>query len=179
LKAVAGAADYAVLNVSSPNTPGLRDLQRREALADLLAAMKAASPRTPLLVKLSPDIGDRDLDEALRAIADARAAGVVVCNTTTSGGRGGGLSGPPLKARAVALTRKIHRRCTLPIIGVGGVGSVADVVERIKAGASLVQLYTAFVYEGPGLPGRLARGLLEYMDREGVRRIEDLVGVTP
>lgn len=90
------------------------------------------------------------------------------------------MSGPPLRARATALTRKIFKRCgkSLPIIGVGGIGSVDDVVERMKAGACLVQLYTAFVYEGPALPGRLARGLSQFMDREGVRKLDDLVGVS-
>ena len=179
LAALAGVADYAVLNVSSPNTPGLRDLQTRSAIAGILAAMKSARPGLPILVKLSPDVTDRRLDEALSGIRDGGGAGVVVSNTTTSGGRGGGLSGPPLRARANALAKKIFRRAgrSLPIIGVGGVGTVEDVVERIKAGACLVQLYTAFVYEGPALPGRLARGLSEFMRREGVHRMEDLVGV--
>jgi dihydroorotate dehydrogenase len=175
LSTLAGAADYATLNVSSPNTPGLRDLQSRKAIAEILAAMKG---RLPILVKLSPDLTDRELDEALAGIVDGGAAGVVISNTTTRSGRGG-LSGPPLKPIALSLTRKVRRLCALPIIGVGGIATVEDVVERMKAGASLVQLYTAFVYEGPGLPGRLARGLIELMDREGVRRVEDLVGVTP
>lgn len=178
LAGLADVADYAVLNVSSPNTPGLRDLQRRGALAGILAAMKSVRPALPLLVKLSPDVTDRELDEALMGIHEAKGDGVVVSNTTTSGGRGGGLSGPPLRARATALTRKIFKRCgkSLPIIGVGGIGSVEDVVERLKAGACLVQLYTAFVYEGPALPGRLARGLSAFLEREGVRRLDDLIG---
>jgi dihydroorotate dehydrogenase len=179
LGVVADVARYVVLNVSSPNTPGLRDLQRRGALAAILGAMRSARPSMPVLVKLSPDVSERELDEALSAVHDGGAAGVVISNTTTTGGRGGGLSGPPLRARATALTRRIFKRCggSLPIIGVGGVGNVDDVIERMKAGASLVQLYTAFVYEGPALPGRLARGLSAYLDREGVRRVEDLVGV--
>ncbi|HZL72726.1 MAG TPA: quinone-dependent dihydroorotate dehydrogenase [Planctomycetota bacterium] len=180
LATVAGVADYAVLNVSSPNTPGLRDLQGRGAIAQILKAMKSVNSKVPLLVKLSPDVTDRELDEALSGIRDGGGAGVVVSNTTTAGGRGGGLSGPPLRARALGLARKVFRRCgrSLSIIGVGGVGTVQDVVERMKAGASLVQLYTAFVYEGPALPGRLVRGLREYLDKEGVRRIEDIVGVS-
>lgn len=179
LAALGNVADYAVLNVSSPNTPGLRDLQRRDALVDILEAMKAARADIPLLVKLSPDVTDRELDEALSGLLEGGGEGVVVSNTTTGGGRGGGLSGPPLRARATALTRKIFRRCgkSLPIIGVGGIGRGEDVVERIKAGACLVQLYTAFVYEGPALPGRLARGLSDFVKREGVRNVEDLVGV--
>ena len=179
LESVAGAAEYAVLNVSSPNTPGLRNLQGRGALAAILKAMRSVRSGLALLVKLSPDVTDRELDEALSGIHEAHGDGVVVSNTTTSGVRGGGLSGPPLRARANGLARKIYRKCgrSLPIIGVGGVGTVQDVVERMKAGASLVQLYTAFVYEGPALPGRLARGLSEFMRREGVHRMEDLVGV--
>lgn len=179
LKTLADAADYAVLNVSSPNTPGLRDLQRREALVDILEAMAEVRPRIPLLIKISPDLTERELDEVLSGSLEGGAAGVVVANTTTGGGRGGGLSGPPIRARATALVRQVRRRCgpSLPIIGVGGISRVEDVVERLKAGASLVQLYTAFVYAGPGLPGRLVRGLLEFIDREGVRRVQDLVGV--
>lgn len=180
LSAVVRHTDYAVLNVSSPNTPGLRDLQRRRALLDILSAMKAVRPARPLLVKLSPDVTDRELDEALSAVDEAGASGVVVSNTTTSGGRGGGLSGPPLRAKATALTRKIRRSfgTTLPIIGVGGIATVADVVERMKAGACLVQLYTSFVYAGPALPGRLARGLGDFLKREGVRHLDDLVGTS-
>jgi len=135
-------------------------------------------PARPLLVKLSPDVTDRELDEALEAVYEAGASGVVVSNTTTSGGRGGGLSGPPLRARATALTRRIRRTCgpALPIIGVGGIATVADVVERLKAGACLVQLYTSFVYGGPGLPGRLVRGLAAWLERVGARAIEDVIG---
>lgn len=179
LSTLAGVADYAVLNVSSPNTPGLRDLQGRGALAGILKAMKSVKSGLPLLVKLSPDVTDRELDEALSGIHDAGGAGVVVSNTTTAGGRGGGLSGSPLRARATALARSIFRRCgkSLPIIGVGGVSTVADVVERMKSGASLVQLYSAFVYEGPALPGRLARGLREYADRHRLKSLEELIGV--
>jgi len=179
LRTLADAADYAVLNVSSPNTPGLRDLQRRDALIDILQAMEAVRPRIPILLKISPDVTDRELDEVLSGALEGGAVGVVVANTTSGGGREGGLSGPPIRARATALVRQVRRRCgpSLPIIGVGGISRVEDVVERLKAGACLVQLYTAFVYAGPGLPGRLVRGLREFMDREGVRRVEDLVGI--
>ncbi|MBX6341700.1 MAG: dihydroorotate dehydrogenase (quinone), partial [Thermomicrobiaceae bacterium] len=191
-------ADYAVVNVSSPNTPGLRALQGRDALAGILRAVGEANARSarlhrgaprPLLVKLAPDLDDRALDDALAGALDGGAAGLVVANTTVDhaalGPRAahlpGGLSGRPLKPRASALTREIRRRLggRLPIVGVGGIASAEDVVERLRAGASLVQMYTGFVYGGPALPGRILRDLSAYCDREGLRSLAEIVGQEP
>ncbi len=191
-------ADYLVVNVSSPNTPGLRELQARSALVELLRALGEENRRLarlhrlrprPLLVKLAPDL---DIADAGHMASDAAALeggadGLVVANTSTDRsllcrplpGFPGGISGRPLRARATALTREAYRRAGghLVIVGVGGISSAEDAIERLRAGASLVQLYTAFVYEGPGLPARILRGLLAYLEREGLRSVEQLVGV--
>lgn len=188
-------AAYAVVNVSSPNTPGLRDLQQRAALVEILRAVDAANRRSarvhrgsprPVLVKIAPDLDDHGLDEVLAGAIDGGAAGLVVANTTVdrSGLHGavpnhpGGLSGAPLAARSTALIWKIRRRgvTQLPIISVGGVGSAIDVIERLRAGASLVQLYTAFTYGGPSLPGAIVRDLIAYVERDGLDSIEEIVG---
>ena len=180
-------ADYAVVNVSSPNTPGLRALQSRDALAGIVKALAAVNTtKLPLLVKLSPDLDDPQLDDALAGSMDGGAAGIIVSNTTLDRSslphrfpeRPGGLSGAPLKARALALVRDVRRRLgpKVPIVGVGGIATAADVIERMKAGASLVQLYTAFVYGGPGLIGQITRELVEFVEREGVAGIGDVVG---
>ncbi|MBX5445499.1 quinone-dependent dihydroorotate dehydrogenase [Sphaerobacter sp.] len=195
LNALWDVANYVVVNVSSPNTPGLRDLQQRTALVEILRAVGEANARAaalhrrhphPVLVKIAPDLDDAGLDDVLAGAIEGGAAGVVVCNTTVdrSGLQGpvpdvpGGLSGPPLRARATALVREVRRRAgdRLAIIGVGGISSAADVIERMRAGACLVQMYTAFVYGGPALPGAILRDLVTYLDREGLRSIEDLIG---
>ena len=152
--------DYFVINVSSPNTPGLRALQTAADLSSILAAVQSANPgRKPVLVKLSPDLADEDLAECVAA-SDKAAAGFVVSNTTIAhAGEAGGLSGAPLKARALALTRKVRALTTLPIVGAGGIASAEDARERLAAGADLVQLYTGLVYGGPRLPAAIARGL--------------------
>jgi len=185
--------DYAVVNVSSPNTPGLRALQSRAAILDIFSALRvvnrsggrARAPR-PLLLKISPDLTDDQLDDALAAALEASAAGVVVANTTLDrssladplSGRPGGLSGAPLREKSLALLRKVRQRVgrRLPIIGVGGIATAEDVIQRMKAGACLVQLYTAFVYAGPGLPGQIVRGLSEYVRREGLKSLEEIIG---
>lgn len=195
LEALWDVADYAVVNVSSPNTPGLRDLQQRSALSEILRAVDAANRRAarlhagtprPILVKIAPDLDDQGLDDVLAGAVDGGAAGIVVANTTVDRGvlRGpvpdypGGISGKPLRERATRLVREVRRRAgtTLPIVGVGGIFGAGDVIERMRAGASLVQLYTAFIYEGPALPGRIVRDLVDYVDREGLRSIQEIVG---
>ena len=198
LTALFDCADYVVVNVSSPNTPGLRDLQAEGQLAPLLEALQAdnrdlaarrgVAPR-PLLVKLAPDLSD----DALHALVDvARAcgvAGLIATNTTIDrsalppghplAGEAGGLSGAPLRQRATAVIRQLYRLSAgqVPIIGVGGVFSAADAYAKIRAGASLVQVYTGFVYEGPGLPHRVCRGLRALLARDGYANVAAAVGV--
>lgn len=166
-------ADYLVINVSSPNTAGLRRLQGRaalEALLDAALARRDAQPRrTPLLVKLAPDLDDAGLDDALGVLLDRGVDGVVATNTTLSRAglrsagatAAGGLSGRPLTVRASALVAAISERTDgkLPIIGVGGIFTADDARARLDAGATLVQLYTSLVYEGPGVVGRIVRAL--------------------
>lgn len=167
-------ADYLVINVSSPNTVGLRRLQARETLEKILAAAcarrAAVSRRVPLLVKLSPDLDDQGLDDALGAVLDAGLDGVVVSNTTLSreGLRPsqaarelGGLSGAPLRQRATEMVRAVAARTggRLVIIGVGGIVRAEDVRARLDAGASLVQVFTGLVFSGPTFARRLVRGL--------------------
>jgi dihydroorotate dehydrogenase len=150
---VAPHADAAVLNVSSPNTPGLRDLQRPEELERLLAAI----PRVgPLLVKIAPDLDDPQIAEICE-VCVKRADGMVCTNTTATDG--GGLSGKPLMEPSTSVLRRVRERvgAGYPLIGVGGVFTADDVRAKLAAGADLVQVYTSFVYEGPLLPRRLAR----------------------
>lgn len=175
---LAPLADYVAVNVSSPNTPGLRDLESADRLEALLARLVARSrtlspgragrPR-PILVKLSPDLGPAELEGAVGAATAAGAAGVIAVNTTTSRaalaapfGEPGGLSGRPLAARAREVVAAIHRLTAgrLPIVGVGGLFTADDVRAMLDAGATLVQLYTGFVYGGPLTVRRICRGLL-------------------
>lgn len=184
-------ADYLTINVSSPNTQGLRLLQAREALDELLRAVFEAAEEeectSPVLVKVSPDLEELELLELLDVVLAHPVAGVIATNTTLSRPealRGdvrraaGGLSGRPLRERSTAMVRAIHKHTggRLPVIGVGGVFTAADALQKLRAGASLVQLYTGFVYEGPSVARRINQGLLEFMEREGVRAIAELVG---
>jgi len=171
-------ADYLTINVSSPNTPGLRDLERGTRLASLLARLIARRDalgadlgrRVPLLVKLSPDLTETELAETLEAIEGCGADGVVATNTSTAreglrsprAAEAGGLSGAALSARSLRLLRAIVARTSgrLPVIACGGVAGVADARARLDAGACLVQVYTGLVYEGPGLARRLVEGLV-------------------
>jgi dihydroorotate dehydrogenase len=164
-------ADYMVVNVSSPNTPGLRQLQGRAELSALLGALQAENrslekPR-PLLVKIAPDLGDDQVAD-VAALADEHAlAGIVATNTTVDQtalpaerrGEAGGLSGPPLRARSTAIVRFLVAKTKLPIIAVGGVDDVASAREKLDAGAALVQLYTGFVYGGPTCVREMVRAL--------------------
>lgn len=169
-KLVAEVADYLAVNVSSPNTPGLRDLQQVESLRPILQAVLDECGGKPVLVKVSPDLADDDFLEVLKLVVDLRLTGVIMTNTTTRRqGVGnsavlqeaGGLSGPVLAARSIEML-KIARR-ELPknsvVISVGGVSSVVQAVERIHLGADLVQVYTGLIYQGPLWPRRLAKAL--------------------
>jgi dihydroorotate dehydrogenase len=178
LKKVFPYADYVAINVSSPNTPELRRLQGSEYLGQLLGdlmtvnhslAKKHDLSRRPLLIKISPDLTWQELDDILQTATDNQVAGVIATNTTIKRDglkdanqfQSGGLSGSPLALRATEIISHISRQTNgrLPIIGVGGIQTAADVQAKIDAGASLVQLYTALVYEGPRLPGRILREL--------------------
>ena len=181
-------ADYLAINVSSPNTPGLRDLQEPGRLGDLVRAIRAElgglAARRPLLVKLAPDLADPAVQEVVTAARDAGADGFIAGNTTLArpgctspaAAEAGGLSGAPLRARATELVRMVRAAAgpELPIIGVGGVTTVGDVIEKLAAGANLVALYTALIYEGPLLAARLARALRVELDRRGVSSIAHL-----
>ncbi len=161
-------ADYVVLNVSSPNTPGLRSLQEVDALITLLRciAEENGSAHKPILLKIAPDLDDADLAAVLAACEENGIAGIVATNTTLDhsaiAGRGdqsGGLSGAPLRAKATAFVRQISAQTKLPVIGVGGIFDAESAREKFEAGASLIQLYTGFVYAGPPLLKEIAAGL--------------------
>lgn len=160
-------ADYLVVNVSSPNTPGLRDLQSTGALRPILAAVReaadgAADERVPLLVKIAPDLADEDVDAVADLAMELGLDGVIATNTTIAHDRGpGGLSGPPVHARALEVVGRLRARAgsALTIIGVGGIDSVESARAMLEAGADLLQVYTAFVYRGPGWVARLNREL--------------------
>lgn len=188
-------ADFIVVNVSSPNTPGLRQWQEREKLTVLLGtlleesrqlATKRGTQAVPLFVKISPDMADGDMEDVCDVALTLGLAGIIATNTTIAREgdvagveRQGGLSGKPLRARATDVIRFLYRQTQgkMPLIGVGGIFTAEDAYARIKAGASLVQFYTALVYEGPFLPRRINAGLLRQMERDGVKRIADAVGV--
>jgi len=185
-------ADYFAVNVSSPNTAGLRELQHSETLrllvTEIVKRVGEQSPerRIPVLVKLSPDQDERDLLRSVDAAVEGGAAGIIATNTTVTrphiNGRfaaeAGGLSGAPLKATAHAICRLLfsHVRGQVPIIGVGGIFTADDAYDRIRSGASLVQIYTALVYEGPDMVQRLLTGLAARLSRDGFSRIADAIG---
>ncbi|UFU01652.1 quinone-dependent dihydroorotate dehydrogenase [Ruania suaedae] len=165
-RALAPYADYLVVNVSSPNTPGLRDLQQTDALRPILSAVRdaataAAAREVPVLVKIAPDLADADVEAVARLAGELELAGVVAVNTTIDHAHGpGGLSGPPLRPRGLEVVRLV-RRVLGPgpvVIGVGGISDAADVEAYLRAGATLVQAYSAFIYAGPAWPGRINRG---------------------
>ncbi|GAA4433022.1 quinone-dependent dihydroorotate dehydrogenase [Georgenia halophila] len=164
---VARWADYLVVNVSSPNTPGLRDLQAVESLRPILRAVAGAADETagravPLFVKIAPDLADDDLDRVADLVLELGLTGVVATNTTISHDLGpGGLSGDPLRGRAVAVVSRLRSRLGpgTTIIGVGGITTPDDARAMVAAGANLLQAYSAFIYEGPAWPGRMNRAL--------------------
>lgn len=191
-----------VVNVSSPNTPGLRSLQQGDDMRQLLEAVLAArnaltearmrdgaeqrDARKPVLVKIAPDLTDEQLADTVSAVLASGVDGIVATNTTLSregiahphAGEAGGLSGKPLRARATEVIRDVYRETKgeLPIIGSGGIFTAQDAYEKMRAGASLVQVYTAFIYEGPGLIRRLAEGLRDLARKDGFRNIAEAVG---
>jgi dihydroorotate dehydrogenase len=191
IAATAALADYLVINVSSPNTPGLRDLQRRAPLTALLQRLVAARDQTgarpPLLLKIAPDLAPDEATDIAAVSLDSGIDGIVVANTTVARPTGlasrhareaGGLSGRPLFAASTALLAEMRRltQGRLPLIGVGGVAGAADAYAKIRAGASLVQLYTALVFAGPRLVAEIKQGLGALLQRDGFGNITDAVG---
>jgi dihydroorotate dehydrogenase len=188
-------ADYFTLNVSSPNTPGLRELQARDALTALLGAVAeargqlAAGPagRKPVFLKVAPDLAAGEVEDIVEAAAAAGIDGLIVSNTTiarpadltdSQRGQTGGLSGAPLFAPSTARLAQFHAAAAgrLALIGVGGVGSAREAYAKIRAGASAVQLYSAMVYEGPGLVRRIKRGLAGLLRADGFASVAEAVG---
>ena len=181
---VAEAGDYFVVNVSSPNTPGLRELQDRAALEEILDALATAGA-DPLLVKLSPDLPEPAVEDALGVVDDLGLDGVIATNTTTTRPNSlqsaqqaerGGLSGKPIASMATERVRFVAERTDVPVIGVGGVSDAKSAYEKIRAGASVVQLYTALVYEGPALAREINEGVLDLLERDGFDSVQDAVG---
>jgi dihydroorotate dehydrogenase len=195
LDALAELADYVVVNVSSPNTSGLRDLQQRAALRGLVEAVvarareRAPGRDLPVLVKLSPDLSEAELLEATDAALEGGARGIIATNTTLARDwlrspeqltrETGGLSGAPLRSRALAVCRTLfrHVRGRVPIVGVGGIGSAETAYERIRAGASLIQIYSALVYRGPGLADEITQGLAALLARDGFTHLREAIGI--
>jgi dihydroorotate dehydrogenase len=182
-------ADFVVINVSSPNTPGLRDWQSPERMREIFGALETVaarlSRRPPLLIKLAPDLDPHDLHGICDAALALGVAGIVATNTTlarealgVATSYEGGLSGAPLRERARAIIRDVRRHtgARIPIIGVGGVASAEDAWEHIRAGASLVELYTGLIYEGPGVVAAVKAGLVRLLRREGISSISEAVG---
>lgn len=186
-------ADYLVVNVSSPNTPGLRTLQSPDALAALLArclearAGAAGTRRPPLLLKVAPDLTDADKADIAAVVLDSGIDGLIVSNTTLArppeipadlAAQAGGLSGRPLMAPSTAVLAEFHRLLggRVPLVGVGGVASGADAYAKIRAGAAVVQLYTALAFEGPGLVRRIKDELAGLLRRDGFASVAEAVG---
>ena len=181
---------YLTVNISSPNTPGLRNLQGREQLAELLlrvaeARRSSAAPAVPILLKIAPDLHEGDLDDIAAEVEANGIDGIIVSNTTLSraglradaqANQSGGLSGRPLFGRSTAVLARIRKRvgARTILVGVGGVDSAETALEKIRAGADLVQLYTAMIYAGPSLPGRMVKGLSAYCDREGLTSLGEI-----
>jgi dihydroorotate dehydrogenase len=195
---LAGVADYMVVNVSSPNTPGLRNLQAVEVLRPLLAAVRdaldraggAGGRRVPLLVKIAPDLADADVDAIADLALEIGLDGIIATNTTiardglasdpaeVAAVGAGGLSGAPLRARSLAVLRRLRARVgvRLVLVAAGGIESADDAFDRIAAGATLIQGYTGFIYGGPGWPRRIQRGLAARLRSAGVDSLERAIG---
>jgi dihydroorotate dehydrogenase len=188
VRSMSGVADYLTVNISSPNTPGLRALQGGGALDSLLGAVaEARSPGgPPLFLKVAPDLEAGDAKRIVRSAIDNKVDGLIIANTTisrpalssTASGEHGGLSGAPVRELALDALRQFRSVSggALPLIGCGGIATVADAWQRICAGASLIQLYTAMVYDGPGIARRIAEGLQGKLAKSGFGSIAEAVG---
>lgn len=194
IKMLGPMADYLTINISSPNTPGLRDLQKREPLLELLGAIKEERKKScgdhppPVLVKLAPDLSEEQQEELAGAILEAGIEGIVLTNTTlnrpsalpeTFAAEQGGLSGKPLTHQSTQIIRNFYKLTEgkIPIIGVGGISGARDAYEKIKAGASLVQLYSALVFQGPSIANSINKGLLDLLKADGLANISEAVGM--
>ncbi len=193
---MAAYADYLTVNISSPNTPGLRDLQSKAALNDLLGAVtaersaflvKSEKKSLPIFLKVAPDLHTGDIDDICTVVSDQKIDAIIISNTTISRPKlhshyqseAGGLSGTPLKDLALQRLRDF-RSCSggaIKLVGVGGITTADDAYERIKAGASLVQLYSSIVYEGPFVGRNIAHGLIKLLERDGLKSITQAIGV--
>jgi dihydroorotate dehydrogenase len=180
-------ADYLTINISSPNTPGLRALQDKAALDDLLSAVIAArTGTTPVFLKVAPDLEPADIDDIVRVSIARGVDALIISNTTTSrpalrsrhAAEIGGLSGKPLRQLALQRLRDFRKSSggEIPLIGGGGIASAQDAYDRIRAGASLIQIYTALVYQGPGLAAKVNTGLTAFLKRDGFATIADAIG---
>ncbi len=186
-------ASYFTVNISSPNTPGLRDLQARESLKELLGKVLSvrdelavrSGVRRPVFLKIAPDLPDTSLDDIAAEIALHPLDGLIISNTTlarsglkntSNAAQSGGLSGRPVFERSTIILAKMRQRvgANLPIIGVGGIDSAKAAITKMRAGADLVQLYTSMIYQGPGLPARIVKELSAVLRREGIVNIADL-----
>jgi len=190
IECLTSVASYLTINISSPNTPGLRDLQAPDVLDGLLQRARAAlksGKSPPLLVKLAPDLADADLPEIVRVIIANNVDGLIVSNTTLArdglkdaafARETGGLSGRPLFVPSTRMLARVYQLTEgkLPLIGVGGISSGEDALAKIEAGASLVQLYTGLVFEGLGLVGRIKRSLLDAIERGNIDTLAPLIG---
>ncbi len=186
MKVARTLVDFATVNVSSPNTEKLRDLQGRDALGALLAGVMAEAGPVPVFLKIAPDLSDEEIVEIARVARSAKVAGIIATNTTVSRegltsrhkDQKGGLSGRPLFVPSTRVLARLYKETggTMPLIGVGGVASAADAYAKIKAGASAVQLYTAMVFHGLSLAHRIARGLDEMLSHDGFENVADAVG---
>lgn len=189
IKRFESLASYFTVNVSSPNTPGLRGLQSRAELEDLLArVLEAREGRTPVLLKIAPDLVYEEREDIAAVVLESGVDGLIVSNTTIArdglvSGRHadetGGLSGAPLMEMATDVLADMRRltKGTIPLIGVGGVSSGTDAYKKIRAGASLVQLYTALTFQGADLVTKIKRDLASNLKRDGYKRLEDAIGV--
>ncbi|MCY1042775.1 quinone-dependent dihydroorotate dehydrogenase [Corallococcus sp. bb12-1] len=188
--ALAPLGDYVVVNASSPNTPGLRTLQEPEQLSALLRAvqerMGQVAPGTPLFLKIAPDLTPEAVDEVVDVAVERGLSGLIATNTTITrpfehkhSREAGGLSGAPVRELSNAVIRRAYQRSrgTLPLIGVGGVFTAQDVYEKLRAGATVVQVYTGFIYEGPGMVGRILGDLGALLARDGFATVRDVIGV--
>lgn len=187
LRALQGLASFFTINISSPNTPGLRDLQSGGALNELLARVNEARGPEPVFLKVAPDLEEAEAETILRTVESHSLSGLIVSNTTlarpeTLGsvykGETGGLSGEPLFEMSTELLRLMRRMAgpDLPIIGVGGVSSPETAYMKIRAGANAIQLYTALVYEGPGLVKQIHQGLSDLLEKDGFSQLSEAVG---